>query len=228
VKDPLSGAPLGAETVNVEEVVGDSKSREESEPTKFSEVPLVYSPKPPIPHPHIVLQGKPPKLTPKPLAKWQPKMKSYLCCSSIELWTILEEVYMANNPEDLTRRKVVDFQLNATPLYMLRQAVGEGDRPYIENDTTAKAAWNTLMKVFLGNSSMRRNKYEQVINKAERFLMEEGEDHQDMYHRVSRIFLSPLGTSVLLTLMMSGSRGSMSRPSCLLMSAFLECFYTVI
>ena len=150
----------------------------------------MYSPNPPIPHPHIVHRGDPPKLTPKAFPKWQAKMKSYLCCSSIELWRIVEEGFKANDPRNLTRREVVNCQLNATALYMIQQAVGEDDRPYIENDTTAQSAWNTLSQVFLGNASMRRNKFEEVSNQAKGFLMKEGEDHQDMYRRLKALAIT--------------------------------------
>jgi hypothetical protein len=72
---------------------------------------------------------------------------------------------------------VVDCQLNATTLYMIQQAVGEYDRPYIENGTTTKAAWDTLSEVFLGSTSMRRNKFAEVSNQTEGFYMEDGENH---------------------------------------------------
>jgi hypothetical protein len=41
---------------------------------------------------------------------------------------------------------------------MIQQDMGEDDRPYIDNDTTAMSAWKTLSEVFLGSASMRRNK----------------------------------------------------------------------
>jgi hypothetical protein len=97
-------------------------------------------------------------LTPKSFGKWQFKMRSFLCSSSIELWRIIEVGFKAFNPNNLTRREVVDSQLNATALYMIQQAVGEKDMPHIEHLTTAKDAWNTLGDVFIGNASMRHNK----------------------------------------------------------------------
>ena len=114
-------------------------------------------------------------------------MKSFICSSSIELWKIVEEGFKANNPHNLTRREVVDSQLNATALYMIQQAVGEKEMPHIEDITTAKEAWNTLAEVFVGNASMRQNKFEEVSNEAEGFLMEEGEDHEDMYRHLKAL-----------------------------------------
>ena len=73
----------------------DKTSKEIPKPNgesgKFNAVtPPLYSPNPPITHPHIVNQGHAPSLTPKSFGNWQYKMKSYLCSSSIELWRIVE------------------------------------------------------------------------------------------------------------------------------------------
>ena len=103
------------------------------------------------------------------------------------MWKIVEEGFKANNPHNLTRREVVDSQLNATALYMIQQVVGEKEMPHIEDITTAKEAWNTLADVFVGNASMRQNKFEEVGNEAEGFLMEEREDHEDMYRRLKAL-----------------------------------------
>jgi hypothetical protein len=45
--------------------------------------------------------------------------------------------------------EVVDCQLNATSLYMIQQAMGEDDRPYNDNDTTAKSSGTLSLKCFL-------------------------------------------------------------------------------
>jgi hypothetical protein len=79
---------------------------------------------------------------------------------------------------------------------MIQQAMGEDDRPYIENDTTTQSAWNTLVQGFLGNASMRSNKYEEVRNQAEGFLMEEGEDHQDMYRLLKALAITFINLGV--------------------------------
>ncbi|KAK1613061.1 hypothetical protein QYE76_036734 [Lolium multiflorum] len=86
--------------------------------------------------------------------------------------------------------EVVDCQLNATALYMIQQAVSEDDRPYIEKATTANDAWDILVEVFLGSSSMRQNKFQEVSNKAEGFYMEDGEHHRDMYRRLKALAIS--------------------------------------
>ncbi|KAK1662783.1 hypothetical protein QYE76_050942 [Lolium multiflorum] len=73
---------------------------------------------------------------------------------------------------------------------MIQQAVSEDDRPYIEKATTAKDAWDILAEVFLGSSSMRQNKFQEVSNKAEGFYMEDGEHHRDMYRRLKALAIS--------------------------------------
>ena len=59
-------------------------------------------------------------------------MKSHLCSASVELWRIIEEVFKAHDPTNLTRREAVDSQLNATALHQLQLAVGEKDMPLIQ------------------------------------------------------------------------------------------------
>jgi hypothetical protein len=89
VQDPSIGAPSVVNTM--EEVVGGSETapkidvnaKESVDSKLYSEVPLMYSLNPPIPHPRINQQGDPPKLTPKAFYLRQTKMKLYLCCSSI-------------------------------------------------------------------------------------------------------------------------------------------------
>ena len=73
---------------------------------------------------------------------------------------------------------MVEAQLNSTALYMIQQADGEKEMPHIEDITTAKEAWDALADTFIGSASMRHNRFEEVSNEAEGFLMEDGEDHK--------------------------------------------------
>ena len=58
---------------------------------------------------------------------------------------------------------------------------------HIELATTAKEAWDTLTNEFVGNESMKRNRYDALSNQAEGFFMLEGEDHEDMYRRLKTL-----------------------------------------
>ena len=58
------------------EVVGDdtsksSSSKKDSGKDGYNEIPHVYSPDPPIPHPHIHNRGDPPKLSASTFNQWQ-------------------------------------------------------------------------------------------------------------------------------------------------------------
>src|SRR3954470_17980958 len=193
------------------EVVGDDTSKSSSSKKDrgkdgYNEVSHVYSPDPPIPHPHIHNRGDPPKLSASTFSQWQFFMKSHVCSSSIELWKIIENGLHVGNPNNLTRREVVDSQLNATALHMIQLGVGDKDMPHIQHLSTAKEAWDALTELFIGNESMRRNRYDALSNEAEGFYMLDGEDHEDMYRglksRLSEIM-------VPLMLMILGSSSSM-------------------
>ena len=56
--------------------------------------------------------------------------------------------------------------------------------PHIQHHRTAKAAWEALDSLYVGNESSRRNRFEALSNEADGFYMLDGEDHQDMYRRL--------------------------------------------
>ena len=91
------------------------------------------------------------------------------------------------NPSNMTRREVVDSQLDATAKHMLQLGVGAKELPHIQHLNTAKECWDTLTDIFIGNESMRRNIYDALSNQAEGFYMLDGEDHEDMYRRLKAV-----------------------------------------
>src|SRR4051812_17553314 len=144
-----------------------------------------YSPDPPIHHPHVNNRGDPPKLEESAtFAQWQSLMRTHVCSYCIELWNIIEHGLFIGDPNNLTRREVVNSQLNDTALHMIQQGLGAKDYPHIEHFSIAKEAWDALTVLFVGNESMRRNRYDALSNEAEGFYMKEGEDHEDMYRRL--------------------------------------------
>ena len=50
--------------------------------------------------------------------------------------------------------------------------------------TTAKEAWKVLEDAFLGNESMRRNRFDALSSKTEGFYMLDNETHEEMYFRL--------------------------------------------
>jgi hypothetical protein len=179
---------MGLEEEDAEKAT-DAKSCTKGD--RKGEFPHWYSPNPPIPHPHINNRGDPPKLDALNFGQWQYQMISHMRSSCIELWRIVEEGFKAVDPNNLTRREVVDSQLNATALHMIQIAVGSKDLPHIQHFSTAKEAWQGLSDVFVGNESMKKIRYVAFSNQAEGFFMMDGEDHQEMY-RNSRPLLPPL------------------------------------
>ena len=85
----------------------------------YKEVPHWYSPNPPVPHPHINNRGDPPKLSEHTFIHWQFLMRSHVQSSCIELWSIIENGLRVENPSNMTRREVVDSQLDATAKHMI-------------------------------------------------------------------------------------------------------------
>jgi hypothetical protein len=96
-------------------------------------------------------------------------MKSHINSSSIELWRIIQEGYKVVDPNNLSRREVAEKQLNASALHMIELAVGESGLHHIQNVSTAKEAWECLEVAFLGNESMKRNRFDALNNEAEGF-----------------------------------------------------------
>ena len=87
------------------------------------------------------------------------------------------------DPSNLTRREVSESQLNAVAIHMIEQAVGK-EKHQIEHCTTAKEAWKVLEDAYLGNESMRRNRFDALSNEAEGFYMLDNETHEEMYFRL--------------------------------------------
>ena len=149
--------------------------------------PGSYAANVPIPMPHIVSQGSPPLLDSTSFENWQFLMQSHVRSSSTELWRIIKEGFKPYNPSNLTRREVVDDQLNATALHMIHLAVSPKDRAHIRTLKTAKEAWDRLDELFLGNESIQSSKFDEVNTMADGFVMNEGESAEDMYRRLTAL-----------------------------------------
>ena len=84
----------------------------------------------------------------------------------------------------MTRRDVVDDQLNATAINMIHMAISPKDRAHIRSIKTAKEACDKLEKLFLGNASIQSSRFDEVNNMADNFVMIEGETPEEMYRRL--------------------------------------------
>jgi hypothetical protein len=152
---------------------------------EYHTVPPFYSPDPPIPHPHINNIGFPHKIdTCSSFTQWQYLMRNHLRSSCNELWRVVQKGFKPHDPNNLTRREVVDAQLDSTALVILQNAVGPKEIPHIQKFDTAKETWDALEVRFVGNDSMKINRYDELSNEAEGFYMLDGESHEDMYRRL--------------------------------------------
>ncbi|KAK1665923.1 hypothetical protein QYE76_054082 [Lolium multiflorum] len=102
--------------------------------------------------------------------------------ASTELWRIIEEGYSPQDPMNLTRREVVDHQLNAIAIDMINLAITPKDHAHIRSLKTAKEAWDELDKLFLGNGSIQCSRFCEVM--ANDFVMVEGESPEEMYRHL--------------------------------------------
>ncbi|KAK1594293.1 hypothetical protein QYE76_027254 [Lolium multiflorum] len=83
---------------------------------------------------------------------------------------------------NLTRREVVDHQLNAIAIDMIHLAITPKDRAHIHSLKTAKEAWDELDKLFLGNGSIQGSHFSEAMTND--FVMIEGESSEEMYRRL--------------------------------------------
>jgi hypothetical protein len=91
-------------------------------------------------------------------------MTSHIRGSSVELWRIIENGFKAVDPNNLTRREVIDSQFTATSLHMIQISMGSKDFPHIQHFYTAKEALEGLSDMFVGNPSMKRTRYDALSN----------------------------------------------------------------
>ncbi|KAK1604502.1 hypothetical protein QYE76_028175 [Lolium multiflorum] len=83
---------------------------------------------------------------------------------------------------NLTRREVVDNQLNAIAIDMIHLAITPKERAHIQSLKTAKEAWDELDKLFLGNGDIQCSHLSEAM--ANDFVMIEGESPEELYQRL--------------------------------------------
>src|SRR4051812_8575389 len=98
-------------------------------------------------------------------------MESHLKSCSIEVWNIIELGFAPVFPENMTRREVVDFQLNSSALNIIQNAMTPKELAHIRTCKTVKGACEKLGSLFTRNDSIRESKYEGISNEADNFHM---------------------------------------------------------
>jgi hypothetical protein len=114
-------------------------------------------------------------------------MHSHVRSSLTELWRIFKEGYKPYNPDNLTRREVVDDQLNTTALHMIHLAVTPKDLAHIRSCKTTKEAWDHLEDLLQGNESNQSSKFDEVNTGADGFVMNDSETAEDMFRRLTAL-----------------------------------------
>lgn len=75
-------------------------------------------------------------------------MESHVHSASTQLWDVIILGFNPYDPNSLTTMEAEDDQLNATILYMLRQAVPEDHQDSITLLKSAKEIWDCLDEMF--------------------------------------------------------------------------------
>ncbi|KAK1647794.1 hypothetical protein QYE76_065599 [Lolium multiflorum] len=132
--------------------------------------------------PCIMTHGPPPLLESNSFGDWKLLMHSHVRSTSIELWRIIKEGYSPKDPMNLTRREVVDHQLNSIAIDMIHLSITPKERAHIQSLKTAKEAWDELDKLFLGNGDIQCSHLSEAM--ANDFVMIEGESPEEMYQRL--------------------------------------------
>ncbi|KAK1607074.1 hypothetical protein QYE76_030747 [Lolium multiflorum] len=149
------------------EDIGTSSKGKDMSPVagQLIDIHAVFSPSDhalnvPIPMPCILPHGSPPLLLDyNRVGDWKFLMRSYVRSASTELWRIIEEGYSPRDQMNLTRREVVDNQLNAIAINMIHLAITPKDRAHICSLKTAKEAWDKLDMLFLKRRRSRSSCY---------------------------------------------------------------------
>lgn len=87
-------------------------------------------------------------------ANWQYIMRSRLKSSSVHLWKVVEYGFNPRNPYNMMPTEEINYQLNTTALAILQDALTHEQMTHIRSNETAKDAWNSLERVYLGNKSI--------------------------------------------------------------------------
>jgi hypothetical protein len=158
---------------DLENVDTSSKGKDESPVAgKLIDIHAVFSPsdyafKFPIPMPCNLPHGSPPLLLDyNRFGDWKFLMRSHMRSASTELWRIIEEGYSPRDRMNLTRREVVDNQLNAIAINMIHLAITPKDRAHIRSLKTAKEAWDKLDMLFLEHVNIQSSCLNEVNNMA--------------------------------------------------------------
>jgi alpha-galactosidase len=108
-------------------------------------------------------------------------MESHVCSPSVQLWRVIKDGFKPHDPKNLTPSEVVDEQLNATAKHMIQKAMTEDSVAHIRALNTAKEAWDYLVDLYDGNTSMKRSKKAILQQQVNDFIMKDEETPEELF-----------------------------------------------
>ena len=135
--------------------------------------------------------GRPPKLVKnEDFASWVYRFKWHLNHSSTNLWRIIEKGFYLHDPSNFTPREATDHQFNESALFILQEAIPPKDIAHLRPFTVAKEAWQHVVSIYKGSASIQRSNFEVVQHEADEFAMNEDEEPQELYRRLTTLAIS--------------------------------------
>lgn len=167
--------------------IAPSKDPENSTNKDKPEFSYLYNNSPNVQLPHINNLGKPPLVDRARFTNWKASMKSHMCSSSMQIWRVVEKGFYPKDLENLTSSEVIDQQLDANAMHMLENAMVNEGVEHIRALPNAKAAWDYILAMYDGNTSMQRSRKSALQRQVDHFIMKEGESPDDVHRRLKAL-----------------------------------------
>ena len=122
-------------------------------------------------------------------------MESYLRSMCEELWDIVEQGYLPEDPSSLSPHERVLRQLNSTARDKISVALPKGLYNQVHRIESAKDLWDRIIILQEGTSLTQKTNYECAKREMDLFVIMDGENLKDAYSRldVLRVRIQGLG-----------------------------------
>jgi alpha-galactosidase len=97
----------------------------------------------------------------------------------MQLWRVIKNGYSLSDPDNLTSSEIIDEQLNASAMHMLEKSMANEGVDHIRSIKTAKEAWDYIVDLYDGNTSMQRSKKAILQQQVDDFIMKDGESRKN-------------------------------------------------
>ncbi|CAH9095067.1 unnamed protein product [Cuscuta epithymum] len=116
---------------------------------------------------------------------WSLKMKTLF--KSQELWSIVEDGFADDQPEEPDQNLRDKRKKDAKALYLIQQALADDVFPRIAAASTSKEAWRILKKEYLGDKKVITVRLQSLRREMENARMKDKESVQDYLSRIADI-----------------------------------------